>query len=838
MPFVERFPSGAAGTPIPNMGESMPGYEALHDNLGQGHIWYPFQSQRDWEFARWAKNRGPSSTAVTELLGINGVVESLGLSYRNSKELNRIIDEEMPGRPKFKCEEVCIGGESYDFHFREVVPCLRTLFGDPRFSKDLIFAPERHYHDAGHTVQVFSEMYTGKWWWSVQQSLESRKPGATVIPIVISSDKTQLTLFRSKSAYPIYMTIGNIPKAIRNKPTQQAQMLMGYIPTARLKQIKNKAARRRALANIFHSCMRKVLSPIESYGETGIAMATGDGIWYRCHPVFATFVGDYPEQSLVTCTSNWRCPKCLVPTDELGNNTRFPLRDFGEAVKVFALSDGDPTAFHAACRNASLKPTYHPFWDRLPFTNIFISITPDILHQLHQGILKHMVECLADIDSDQIDTRCSRLPPNHNARHFHSGFTWLSRVTGQEHKHMCRVLLGVVVDLTLPGGQSSARLARVVRALLDFIYISQYPVQTTESLKAMDAALCRFHENKDILIELEVRRGFIIPKLHSLIHYTRSIALFGAADNYNTEQSERLHIECAKKGFRASNFKDETKQMTTWMERQETINHHAEFLNWCESGHSVLPRSPLAYPRPDLMLRPILTIHPSEKGVSFEHLFHRYGAIDFQDALADFIVQHNYPGLSTGVARRRANNTLLPFRKVSVFHKIKFSNPEDPDAKIVDAMHIRPEVHSRRGHTNPGRFDTALVKNGSTIRVVQIRVVFQLPNSALSSIFLSSRPAPPVHLAYVEWFSPPSMTDESHGMYRISRSYRNDRRVASVIPLAEVCRSVQLFPAFGPVIPQEWRSSTVLEKCRTFYINPFLDRHMYQNLNAIDESLA
>src|SRR6202453_3244412 len=283
-------------------------------------------------------------------------------------------------------------------------------------------------------------------------------------------------------------------------------MLMGYIPTARLKQIKNKAAQRRALVNLFHSCMRKVLSPIETYGETGIAMATGDGIWYRCHPIFASFVGDYPEQSLVTCTSNWRCPKCLVPPDELGNNTRFPSRDFGEAVKVFALSDGNSTAFHAACRNASLKPTYHPFWDRLPFANIFISITPDILHQLHQGVLKHMVEWLADIDSDQIDTRCSCLPLNHNARHFHSGFTWLSRLTGQECKDICRILLGVVVDLTLPGGQSSAHLARVVRALLDFIYLSQYPVHTTESLRAMDAALCQFHEHKDILIELEVWR--------------------------------------------------------------------------------------------------------------------------------------------------------------------------------------------------------------------------------------------------------------------------------------------------------------------------------------------
>jgi hypothetical protein len=81
------------------------------------------------------------------------------------------------------------------------------------------------------------------------------------------------------------------------------------------------------------------------------------------------------------------------------------------------------------------------------------------------------------------------------------------------------------------------------------------------------------------------------------------------------------------------------------------------------------------------------------------------------------------------------------------------------------------------------------------------------------------------------------MTDESHGMYRISRSYRNDRRVASIIPLAEVCRSVQLFPVFGPVIPQEWQSSTVLEKCQTFHINPFLDRHMYHNLDAINESL-
>ena len=607
---------------------------------------------------------------------------------------------------------------------------------------------------------------------------------------------------------------------------------MGYIPTTKLKHIKNNAARCRALANLFHSCLRKVLSPIESYGETGIAMATGDGIWYRCHPVLATFIGDYPEQSLVACTPNGRCPKCTVPRNEIGSNIRFPLRNFRAAVDIFALSDGDPTAFHVACHNASLKPTYHPFWTCLPFFNIFLSITPDILHQLHQGILKHMVRWLAGLGSTEIDARCSRLPPNHNARHFRNGFTWLSKLTGQEHKDVSRILLGVMVDLTLPGVQSPARLARVVRALLDFIYLSQYPVHTTESLRAMDTALFRFHENKDVLIELGVREHFNLPKLHSLLHYTRSITLFGSTDNYNTEQSERLHIDFTKKAYRATNFKDECKQMTTWLERQETIHQHTAFIDWCRDQHSILPTRPLAYPRPSWMLRPNLTAYPSERGISFEGLFNRYGAIDFQDSLADFIVQHNYPGLSTSAARRRADNTLLSFRKVSVFHKIKFIDPEDSDARTVDVVHIRPEARNHRSHIIPGRFDTALAKNGSIFRVVQIRVVFQLPKSALSSIFLSSRPAPPVDLAYVEWFSPPSMPNECHGMYRISRSYRNNRRLASIIPLSEVCRSMQLFPIFGPVTPQQWQSSTVLEECRNFYINPFLDRHVYRNLTS------
>ncbi|KAH9037406.1 hypothetical protein EDB83DRAFT_2648142 [Lactarius deliciosus] len=387
----------------------------------------------------------------------------------------------------------------------------------------------------------------------------------------------------------------------------------------------------------------------------------------------------------------------------------------------------------------------------------------------------------------------------------------------------------------LPGIQSSARLTCAVRGLLDFFYLSQYPIQTTESLDALDMALRQFHEEKEVFIELGVQEHFNLPKLHSLAHYWRSITLFGSTNNYNTEQSEWLHIDFTKNAYRATNFKDKYKQMTTWLEQQEAMHQHNGLIE-LRKGISAPPvQCPAHYSTLPSVLYPFLTMHPSEKGVTFENLSNRYGAVDFQDALADFIVQHNYPELSASASWRRADNTLIPFQRVSVFHKIKFAHHDDPDKRTIDVIHIQPEGHDRHGLVNPRQFDMGLVKNGTRIQVVQIWVVFQLSTSAVSMVFLASRPAPPAQLAYVEWFSPPSAPGTSHNMCRVSRHYRNGRRSASVVPLTDICRSVQLFPVFGPIAPRQWKGSTVLEECNNFYVNPFLDRHMYQNFSGFPD---
>lgn len=141
---------------------------------------------------------------------------------------------------------------------------------------------------------------------------------------------------------------------------------------------------------------------------------------------------------------------------------------------------------------------------------------------------------------------------------------------------MGKILLACV-QASLP-----KRALTACRAILDFIYLAQYSAHSKETLQYMNDALDLWRDNKAVFIELEIRDDFNIPKIHSLRHYVDAIALFGTTNNYNTEMFERLHIEYAKKGWRASNRRDEYPQMTRWITRQESVHAFDRFLAWVD----------------------------------------------------------------------------------------------------------------------------------------------------------------------------------------------------------------------------------------------------------------
>jgi hypothetical protein len=232
------------------------------------------------------------------------------------------------------------------------------------------------------------------------------------------------------------------------------------------------------------------------------------------------------------------------------------------------------------------------------------------------------------------------MPPNHNIWSFLKGITSLSRVSGQEHDQMCRILLGLVIDAPVGG-----RLVRAVRALLDFLYLAQYPIHTDATLELLDDALKSFHANKNIFVDLGLRDGFNIPKLHFASHYSTLIKLYGTTDNTDTEYTERLHIDLAKDAYAATNCKEEFTQMTTWLERKEKILRHDQFIKWRLDG-SPVPNVQEWQP-PGLELDRTLSVakHPTVNAVSISQLQNQYGASFFSDALRRYVALKIYPNI-------------------------------------------------------------------------------------------------------------------------------------------------------------------------------------------------
>ncbi|KAG6808411.1 hypothetical protein H0H92_004236 [Tricholoma furcatifolium] len=717
-PVIVKFPSQTAGA-VYSQGDQSTNEKYGTDLDNQRNPYAPFASKLDWDIAKWAKLRGPSSTAFTELMHIDSVSEKLGLSFNSARELNKIIDISLPGRPRFERQEVLVGDEVCELFSRDVMACIQALLGDPDFAAYLVIVPERHYVDEEKTLRMYHDMHTGKWWWSTQEALERDKPGATIVPIIISTDKTQLTLFRNKSAYPIYLTIGNIPKEIRRKPSNRAYVLLGYLPTTRLENEPNKTSRRRKLANLYHACLRKILRPLEAAGVDGVFMETGHGVTHRFHPILACIVTDYPEQLLTTCVPYGDCPTCPTKKKDLGQYEHIShnhFRDLSKMLEIIDSFDSDPAGFLQACRGVGIRPIIDPFWKDLPYVHIYRSITPDILHQLYQGILKHLIQWLVSaFGAAEIDARCRRMPPNHNIRIFTKGISTLSRVSGQEHDYICRILLGLVINAPLPDSLSPARLLASVRALLDFLYLAQYPIHTDESLELLDTALDNFHQNKDIFIDLGIRESFNIPKLHWAQHYSYAIKLYGTTDNVNTQYTERLHIDLAKDVYAATNKKDEFRQMALWVKRKEKILRHAQYIEWRQQGCPAV--EPTVWEPPGLELDRALHLakHPSVRSVTFQELGTHYGAPLFRTALARYVTVINEPNLTANQVERHLWTVRIPFTKVPVWHHIKFrrTDPFTGVTSTADSIHSWPAKKDSRGHAIHGRFDTALVNDGT-----------------------------------------------------------------------------------------------------------------------------
>ncbi|KAF8248731.1 hypothetical protein K440DRAFT_545945 [Wilcoxina mikolae CBS 423.85] len=164
-------------------------------------------------------------------------------------------------------------------------------------------------------------MWTADWWWKTQASFPLLENGLTAVAVILGSDKTMLSILcGDKSAWPVYLSIGNLSKAKRRSVESNGLRLIGLLPRC------PNGPKTHTIKIAYQESMATMLRSLEEPAKSGMKVLCADGHTHHAYSRIASFLADYPEQCNITGVKYGWCPRCKIDPDDMPGFNRRPRR--------------------------------------------------------------------------------------------------------------------------------------------------------------------------------------------------------------------------------------------------------------------------------------------------------------------------------------------------------------------------------------------------------------------------------------------------------------------------------------------------------------------------------
>ncbi|KAI5984418.1 hypothetical protein EDD15DRAFT_2177214 [Pisolithus albus] len=802
--------------------EMFPGGETFMDQFRNDqyaekrreNIYFPWASRQEWEFASWLLRSRLSMAAIDNLLSLE-IIKSVPLSFRSAKEL-RSRAETLPPGPLWLCETLTTEYPTKEpplLFYRNPIECLQALLSHPHFESHISFVPRRVWTCAAKICRIYDEWLSGDRAWSMQEALP---PGATLLGVVLSSDKTNISVMSGNCmAHPLLISLANIDKHIRSKTSLHAYLLLALLPIAKFAH-KNTRVRSLLQDRLVHQALNIVLSPLKTAASVGIMMSDPSG----------------------------NLPNTLAAIHTACSQS----------------SPTDYTNFLKAIKPLRLNGVVEPFWKLWLLSDPSDFITPEVLHHFHRMFWDHDVKwCIAATGAVELDFRFSIIQTLVGYRAFNEGISKLKQVTGRDHRAIQRYIIAAVA------GSVPRKFLMAIRALLDFRYLAQAPSFTMRSIDRVASALQEFHNHKEAIVSQGVRADWKIPKLELLQSVVPSIRQSGAVMQWSADITEHAHVEEIKVPARASNNQNYNSQIVRHLDRldkcfrfdlatslEHRVNkeggdedssdldvdeeHEPDAEKIHPSDYSSPTRRLLNYFSISSSL--LLGARPSARKpyctfATATTAFHLATKPSLRLTVDEAATTYQLPALEGAIATFFANgDTCFQGRehatnKLYIWHKVRVQQLSYHDRNLLPPQTLRAIPPAS---ANPyGRYDPVIVsvhpqsdwpRSGlAGHSVSQLRIIFRL---SCSDLFL----------AYVQHFNIATNVSPATGMHLLKRAVGgNGQRVGEVIPLTRICSPAHLVPNFGRVAHSRLTSLSSYELSNDFWLNKYFSKEFYYALS-------